>query len=300
MSAHKSAPHTAPAWIAIMPAIFVVLWSTGFVGAKYGLPYAEPFTFLLWRFMIVALLLLVAAFALRAPWPATRAEFGHIAVAGVLVHAAYLGGVFSAIHQGVSAGEVALIAGLQPVLTAAVAGPLLGERVSARQWAGFVLGFLGVMLVVSNRLAPGDAGTIGYLSAFLALAGITAGTLYQKRFCSHMDLRSGAVIQFSASAVLMAVLAPLTESMVVNWSGEFIFSLAWLVLVLSLGAISLLYLLIRHGEAARVTSMFYLVPPVTALMANALFGERLGVVALVGMGLVVIGVALVVVRPRPA
>lgn len=283
-----------------MPAIFVVLWSTGFVGAKYGLPYAEPFTFLLWRFVIVALLLLVAAFALRAPWPATRAEFGHIAVAGVLVHAGYLGGVFSAIHQGVSAGEVALIAGLQPVLTAAVAGPVLGERVSARQWAGFVLGFLGVALVVSNRLAPGHAGTVGYLAAFLALAGITAGTLYQKRFCSHMDLRSGAVIQFSASAVLMAVLASLTESMVVNWSGEFIFSLAWLVLVLSLGAISLLYLLIRHGEAARVTSMFYLVPPVTALMAYALFGERLGVAALVGMGLVVTGVALVVVRPRPA
>jgi len=283
-----------------MPAIFVVLWSTGFVGAKYGLPYVEPFTFLLWRFVIVALLLLVAAFALRAPWPSTRAEFGHIAVAGVLVHAAYLGGVFSAIHQGVSASEVALIAGLQPVLTAAVAGPVLGERVSARQWAGFVLGFLGVVLVVSNRLAPGGAGTIGYLSAFLALVGITAGTLYQKRFCSHMDLRSGAVIQFSASAVLMAVLAPLTESMVVNWSGEFIFSLAWLVLVLSLGAISLLYLLIRHGEAARVTSMFYLVPPVTALMAYALFGERLGVMALVGMSLVVVGVALVVVRPRPA
>ena len=279
-----------------MPAIFVVLWSTGFVGAKYGLPYAEPFTFLLWRFMIVALLLLLAAFALRAPWPASRAEFGHIAVAGVLVHAGYLGGVFSAIHYGVSAGEVALIAGLQPVLTAAVAGPVLGERVSARQWAGFVLGFVGVVLVVSNRLDPGGAGMVGYLAAFLALAGITAGTLYQKRFCSHMDLRSGAVIQFSASAVLMAVLALLTESMVVNWSGEFIFSLAWLVLVLSLGAISLLYLLIRHGEAARVTSMFYLVPPVTALMAYALFGERLGVAALVGMGLVVVGVALVVAR----
>lgn len=283
-------------WLQSMPGLFVLMWSTGFVGAKYGLPYAEPFTFLLWRFVIVALLLLVAALVLHAPWPASRAEFGHIAVAGVLVHAGYLGGVFSAIHHGVSAGEVALIAGLQPVLTAAVAGPVLGERVSLRQWAGFVLGFVGVALVVSNRLDPGDAGTIGYLSAFLALAGITAGTLYQKRFCSHMDLRSGAAIQFSASAVLMAILAPLTESMVVNWSGEFIFSLAWLVLVLSLGAITLLYLLIRHGEAARVTSMFYLVPPVTALMAYGLFGERLGVVALIGMGLVVVGVALVVAR----
>jgi len=298
MNTRKPVTRMVPAWIGLMPAIFVLLWSTGFIGAKYGLPYAEPFTFLLWRFVIVALLLLVAALALHAPWPVSRAEFGHIAVAGVLVHAGYLGGVFSAIHQGVSAGEVALIAGLQPVLTAAVSGPLLGERVSARQWAGFMLGFLGVVLVVSNRLDPGGAGTIGYLSAFLALAGITAGTLYQKRFCSHMDLRSGAVIQFSASAVLMAVLASLTESMVVDWSGEFIFSLVWLVLVLSLGAISLLYLLIRHGEAARVTSMFYLVPPVTALMAYALFGERLDVMALVGMGLTVTGVALVVARPR--
>lgn len=281
-----------------MPAVFVVLWSSGFIGAKFGLPYAEPFTFLLLRFVIVALLLLAAALVLHAPWPGSRAEFGHIAVAGVLVHAVYLGGVFSAIHHGVSAGEVALIAGLQPVLTAAVAAPLLGERVSQRQWAGFVLGFVGVVLVVSNRLDPGGAGIFGYLAAFLALGGITAGTLYQKRFCSHMDLRSGAVIQFSASAVLMAVLARLTESLVVNWSGEFIFSLAWLVLVLSLGAITLLYLLIRHGEAARVTSMFYLVPPVTALMTYALFGERLSLLALVGMALTVLGVALVVWRAR--
>lgn len=283
-----------------MPAVFVVLWSSGFIGAKFGLPYAEPFTFLLWRFVIAVLLLLALVLALRAPWPDTWTQAGHIAVAGALVHAGYLGGVFSAMHHGVSAGEMALIAGLQPVLTAGVAGPVLGERVSARQWAGFVLGFLGVVLVVQGRLTLGGSWTIGYLAAFLALVGITAGTIYQKRFCSHMDLRSGAVIQFSASAVLVAVLATFTESMVVIWSGEFIFSLVWLVLVLSLGAISLLYLLIRHGEAARVTSMFYLVPPVTALMAYALFGERLGIVALVGMGLVVAGVAMVVVRPRQA
>jgi drug/metabolite transporter (DMT)-like permease len=300
MSHHNSRHHPTPTWIAAMPALFVLLWSTGFVGAKFGLPYAEPFTFLLWRFVIVTLLLLVMALAWRAPWPQSRAGFAHIAMAGVLVHAGYLGGVFSAIHHGVSAGEMALISGLQPVLTAGAAGLVLGERVTARQWAGFVLGFLGVLLVVESRMTLLGAGTVGYLAAFVALVSITAGTLYQKRFCSHMDLRSGAVIQFSASALLMAVLAPLTESMVVVWSGEFIFSLAWLVLVLSLGAISLLYILIRHGEAARVTSMFYLVPPVTALMAYTLFGERLGVVALIGMGLVVAGVAMVVVRPRPA
>jgi len=208
-----------------MPAMFVLLWSTGFVGAKYGLPYAEPFTFLLWRFVIVVLLLLAAALVWRAPWPESRAELGHIAIAGVLVHAGYLGGVFSAIHHGVSAGEITLIAGLQPVLTAGVAGPVLGERVSARQWLGFVLRFLSVVLVVAGRIAPVGTGMVGYLAAFVALGSITAGTLYQKRFCSHMDLRNGAVIQFTASVLLMAVLAPLTESMVVVWSGEFIFSL---------------------------------------------------------------------------
>ena len=281
-----------------MPVLFVVLWSSGFIGAKYGLPYAEPFTFLLWRFVIVTALLFAASIIFRAPWPRSQTEVGHIALAGVLVHAGYLGGVFSAIHHGVSAGEIALIAGLQPVLTAAVAGLVLGERVSARQWAGFVLGFLGVVLVVENRIAPGATGVAGYLFAFLALVCITAGTLYQKRFCSHMDLRSGAVIQFSASTLLMAVAAPLTENMTVTWSGEFIFALGWLVVVLSVGAISLLYLLIRHGEAARVTSMFYLVPPVTAIMAYLFFGERLGAVSVAGMGLVVVAVALVVVRPR--
>jgi drug/metabolite transporter (DMT)-like permease len=286
-------------WIAAMPALFVVLWSSGFIGAKYGLPYAGPLTFLLWRFVIVTALLFAAAVIFRAPWPRSRTEAGHIAVAGVLVHAGYLGGVFSAIHHGVSAGEIALIAGLQPVLMAAAAGLVLGERVRARQWAGLVLGFLGVVLVVQNRVAPGATGSVaGYLFAFLALVCITAGTLYQKRFCSHMDLRSGAVIQFSASTLLMAVAAPLTENMSVIWSGEFIFALTWLVLVLSVGAISLLYLLIRHGEAARVTSMFYLVPPVTAIMAFAIFGERLGLVALAGMALTVLGVAMVVLRPR--
>ena len=281
-----------------MPALFVVLWSSGFIGAKYGLPYAGPFTFLLWRFAIATALLFAASILFRAPWPLSQSEVRHIALAGVLVHAGYLGGVFSAIHHGVSAGEIALIAGLQPVLTAAVAGPVLGERVGARQWAGFMLGFLGVVLVVENRIVPGAAGMAGYLFAFLALICITAGTLYQKRFCSHMDLRSGAVIQFAASTLLMAVAAPLTENMTVTWSGEFVFALAWLVVVLSLGAITLLYLLIRHGEAARVTSMFYLVPPVTAIMAFAIFGERLSPPALTGMALTVLGVALVVVRPR--
>ena len=285
---------------ALAPAAFVVLWSTGFIGAKYGLPYAEPLTFLLWRFVLAALLLLAVALLMRAPWPATRAEAGHIAVAGLLLHAGYLAGVFGAIHQGVSAGVMAVIAGLQPVLTALAAGPLLGERVHARQWAGFALGFAGVLLVVQQRLAFGTAGTAGYALAFMALASITAGTLYQKRFCSHMDLRTGGVIQFVAAALAMAVCAPLFETMTVRWTPSFLFALGWLVLVLSVGAITLLYILIRRGEAARVSSLFYLVPPTTVLMAYAIFGERLSSLALAGMVVSVVGVALVVTERRPA
>jgi len=283
-----------------MPAVFVVLWSSGFIGAKYGLPYAGPFTFLLWRFAIVALLLALAAWIWRARWPETRREVLHIALAGLLVHAGYLGGVFGAIHRQMSAGEIAIIAGLQPVFTALLAGPFLGERINARQWLGVALGFLGVMLVVLERIAPGQTDAGGYLFALFALGSITFGALYQKRFCSHMDLRSGGAIQFAVSTLAMAIAASLFESMFITWSGEFIFALAWLVVVLSLGAITLLYLLIRHGEAARVTSMFYLVPPVTAIMAFTFFGERLSLLALVGIALTVLGVALVVWRGREA
>lgn len=245
----------------------------------------------------MTLLLGVFALAMRAPWPRSRTETGHIAVAGLLVHAGYLAGVFGAIHQGVAAGVMALIAGLQPVLTAIAAGPLLGERVRARQWLGLALGLVGVALVVQHRLRLDGASIAGYLLAAMALASITVGTVYQKRFCSHMDLRSGGVIQFASAALAMAVCAPFFETMVVHWTPQFIAALAWLVLVLSLGAITLLYLLIRRGAASRVSSLFYLVPPTTALMAYFLFGERLTGLALAGMVLTVIGVGLVVTAP---
>ena len=281
------------------PAVFVVLWSSGFLGAKYGLPYAEPLTFLLWRFLLVTLLLAVLALAMRAPWPRSRTEVGHIAVAGLLVHAGYLAGVFGAIHQGVAAGVMALIAGLQPVLTALAAGPLLGERVRARQWLGLALGFIGVALVVQHRWQFDGASLAGYLLAAMALVSITAGTIHQKRFCRHMDLRSGGVIQFASAALAMAVCAPFFETMVVSWTPRFIAALVWLVVVLSLGAISLLYALIRRGAASRVASLFYLVPPTTALMAYFLFDERLTGMALAGMVLTVIGVGLVVAAQNP-
>lgn len=282
-------------WIRAMPVLFVLLWSTGFIGAKYGLPYAEPLTFLLIRLSLVAAILGVTALVMRAPWPRPM-EALHISVAGLLVHGVYLGGVFVAIHHGLSAGVTALVVGLQPLLVTALAGPMLGERTSRLQWLGSVLGLAGVVMVVWERLAVGTGRLDGLGLAILALAGITAGTLYQKRFCGRMDLRSGTAVQYAATSAALAVLAPLTETMEVRWTGEFIFALAWLSLVLSVGAIFLLFVLIRRGAAARVSNLFYLVPPVTALTAWALFDERLGPTAFAGMAITAIGVALAVRR----
>lgn len=278
------------------PGLFVILWSTGFIGGKFGLPYAEPLTFLLWRYGFVTLLLLMLALLMRAPWPASLAQTAHIAVSGVLVNGLYIGGVFSAIHHGVPTGIVSLIVGLQPLFTAVVAGRLLGEKVYARQWVGFGLGLLGVLLVLMDKISFAGGSPLGLMMSVLALFGITAGTLYQKRYCAHLDLRSGGVIQFGASTLTMALLAPLFETMQVHWTGPFVFAMAWLVLVLSLGAISLLHVLIRRGEASRVASLFYLVPPVTSLLAFLFFGERLGITALTGMCVTVTGVALAVRR----
>lgn len=287
----------SPLFTASMPGVFVVLWSTGFIGAKLGLPYAEPFTFLSLRFAAVIVFLLLVCVLTRAPWPKLAALWGHLAISGLLVHGLYLGGVFAAIKTGLPSGVTALVVGLQPLLTALVAGPVLGERVSTRQWSGLALGLAGVALVLSGRLTGlGGMSWSGLGFAAIALAGITAGTLYQKRFCTGMDLRSGAVIQYAAAAVLIVPAAMLLETLRVQWSGSFVFALAWLVLVLSVGAISLLMTLIRLGEAARVASLFYLVPPVTAVMAWGLFDERLGPLGLVGMALAAAGVALVVSR----
>jgi len=281
-----------------MPFLFVLLWSTGFIGAKYGLPYAEPLTFLLWRFAILVALLVPFALLTRAAWPKTWSLAGHIAVSGLLVHAGYLGGVFVAISLGVSAGLASLVVGLQPLLTAAVVGPLLGERVTLRQWTGLALGLGGLVMVVGEKVAAGGAGVDawGMVAAVVALVCITLGTVYQKRFCGGMELRTGTAIQYAAATVVMLIVAPLFETMVVQWTGDFVFALFWLIGVLSVGAISLLMVMIRRGEVARVASFFYMVPPVTALVAWAMFGERMGVVALGGMAVAVVGVALVVTR----
>lgn len=276
-----------------MPAVFVLLWATGFIGAMFGLPYAEPATFLTLRMAIVAAILIVVSVVTRAPWPRKKSELFHLSVAGLLVQGVYLGGVFGAIAHGVEAGVSALIVGIQPLLTAAVAGPLLGERVTWRQWLGLILGLVGVALVVANKIGTGAGSPLGYALAVFALIGITIGTVYHKRFCAGIDLRSGNAVQFGLCAVVFAGFALAFETRHIEWTPPFLFALAWLCLVLSLGAISLLYVLIRRGAAAGVASLFYLVPPCTALMAYLCFGESLGLLALAGMALVAIGVALV-------
>lgn len=278
----------------LWPLFFVLLWSTGFLGARFGLPYAPPLTFLAIRYALVVVLMLPVAVLTRAAWPKTPAAMAHVAVSGLLMHGVYLGGVFTAIGLGLPSGITALVVGMQPLLTALCAGALLGERVRPAQWGGLLLGFAGVALVVQSKLlaVPPDQALGMMLPALIALAGITAGTLYQKRFCPTFDLRSGAVVQFIPCLIATAAVAAATEPLTVQWTGEFLFALGWLVLVLSLGAVTLLNLLIRRGGAVNVASLFYLTPAVTALLAWALFDETLSPLALIGMSIAAGGVWL--------
>ena len=292
MSLMSHLPNTHRLILRVAPALFVFLWGTGFIGAKFGLPYAEPLTFLLLRYSALVLLMALLAWVFRAPWPTDPRQWFHLAVAGLLIHACYLGGVFVAIKQSLPAGVVSLLVGLQPLLTATIVGAMLGERVSLRQWAGLLLGLVGLLLVLSARLNAGF-GWVGVLPALVALLAITLGTLYQKRFCPHFDWRSGAVIQFGAAWLLTLPVAWWTEDFQVQWTGEFIFALSWLVVVLSVGAIGLLNHLIRSGTSVNVASLFYLVPPSTAIIAWLMFGERLTLIQLVGLAVAVTGVALV-------
>jgi drug/metabolite transporter (DMT)-like permease len=280
-------------FLSLMPGLFVVLWSTGFIAAKYGLPYAEPLTFLALRFALVAAIMLVASLALGAAWPATLRAIGHIALVGIFIQATYLGGVFYGIAHGISAGIAGLIAGLQPLITAALVGIVLGEVVTPRQWLGIVLGLVGLVLVLWGRLAL-DLHHLAALAAVVAAPfGMTLGTLYQKRFCVAADLRSATVIQNATAGLLMLVLALASETMHIEWRVEFLLALFWLCLVLSVGATMLLLFLLRRGAASRIGSLFYLVPPLTAFMAYLLFGEMLGATTLVGMAVTALAVALV-------
>jgi drug/metabolite transporter (DMT)-like permease len=286
------------------PTLFVLLWSTGFVGAKYGLPYAEPFTFLSVRLLLAAALLGGLAVALRSARMPSRTQYGHAAVVGVLLHAGYLGGVFYAISTGVPAGVSAVVVSLQPVLTAVLATQVLDERLVAPQWIGLMLGVVGVSLVV----APGLAGSgrtaslplAGLLGCGVALASGTAATLYQKRHGDGIPLVWGTAVQYAAASLLLLAAAGATESFRVVWTSEFVAALVWLVLVLSLGAVLLLLVLLRRGSASSVSSLLYLVPPATAVEAFLLFGERLSLPALAGVAVAALGVALVVTPVQPS
>jgi drug/metabolite transporter (DMT)-like permease len=273
------------------PAVFVVLWSTGFIATKYVLNSAEPLSYLAIRMAIVVVLMAVIAVIARPKWPDRTGVF-HSAAAGILVHGFYLGGTAVAISHSIPAGLSALIPGLQPILTSTIANRWLGERVTPLQWGGLVLGLAGVVLILHDRPIGGEAGW-GWLASAVSLVSITLGTLYQRRYCNQIDWRAGNLVQYIAVTIFFSIGAVLFENNLVHWTAEFALALAWLAVVLSIGSIGLLYWLIRHQAATSVASLFYLVPAVTSLMAFLLFGERLDAVAILGMAACAAAVFLV-------
>ena len=292
------------ALLRVMPLVFVLIWSTGFIVARYGMPHAPPMKFLVWRYVLSILCFLPWILLARVAWPTSRAQWGHLAITGILMHGGYLGGVWAAVKAGMGSGLVALIVGLQPVLTA-VWLSARGASVTGRQWVGLALGFAGLVLVVSRKFGQGgEADLVNLTLAALALLSITIGTLYQKRHVAPCDVRSANAVQLLAA---LLVTLPLTlfeaEPMVwqdlggdVNW--ELVVAMGWSVLGLTLGGSSLLYLLIQRGAATSVTSLLYLVPPTTALMAWVLFAEPITLSTIVGTALTAAGVSLVVRAAR--
>ncbi len=288
-----AAPSTPVLGFAI-PGLFVLLWSSGFIGAKLGLPYCPPLTFLSMRFALVIALMLPVCWIARAKWPSSRQETFHVFVSGALIQAGYLGGVFVALSFGMPAGVAALVVGLQPILTAFLSGHMVDERASRRQWIGLVLGFAGVLTVVWTKMSLGVVNWEGALSAIVGLVAITYGTLYQKRYCAQVDMRTNSALQFIAALVVTAPLALMFEPLEVQWTTAFLIALGWTVFGLSLGAVFLLFWLIRRGAATAVVSLIYLCPPVTAILAWLAFAEAYSVWAAAGMVLTATGVWLAV------
>jgi len=272
--------------------LFIVLWSSAFIAGKLGLAFAGPFTLLLMRFGVAAAVLLGITLASDAPWPKRPIEYLHLAVVGILIQGLTLGAAYFGLQQGVSAGVMALITCLAPVLTALFAGRVLGERIATRQWIGTCAGLIGVALVVIDKVSFGKASVLGYGATFVALGAFVAGTLYQKKFCPNMDLRTGNLVQILAAASAVVLPALWLEGLHVQWTETLIMSTSWLSLVNSIGAMSLLYALLRRGEASKVTLLFYLVPPVTALLGFAALHETLGPIELAGFAITVGGVYL--------
>jgi drug/metabolite transporter (DMT)-like permease len=297
-----STPAQDNAWLRAMPWVFVLIWSTGFIVARFGMPHAPPMKFLAVRYALSILCFLPWIWVARVQWPRDRAQWLHLSLSGVLMHAGYLGGVWAAVKAGMGSGLSALIVGIQPVLTAIWLSSVGGAeaRVSRRQWAGLLLGFAGLVLVVSRKFGaggPGDqANWVNLLFAVLALLSITAGTLYQKRFVRPCDVRSANTVQLAAALLVTLPLA-LAEAETMRWNGELVGAMAWSVLGLTLGGSSLLYMLIQRGAAATVSSLMYLVPPCTAVIAWVLFDEPISLITVAGIALTAIGVSLVV---RPA
>ncbi len=287
-----------------MPAVFVLIWSTGFIVARYGMPYAPPFTFLLWRYFFSILCFLPWIVLARVAWPRDRKQALHLAVTGMLMHAGYLGGVWAAVKAGMGSGLSSLIVGIQPVLTAIWLSTLSRDAgqgtVSRRQWLGLLLGFAGLVMVVSRKFVQGtplDHVTFQNMAwALMALLAITTGTLYQKRFVQPCDVRTANTVQLMAAALVTIPLAWL-EPEGMQWNGQLMGAMAWSVLGLTLGGSSLLYMLIQRGAAATVASLMYLVPPTTALIAWVLFDEQITALTLLGTAITAVGVSLVV---RPA
>ncbi len=286
-------------WLSLAPALFVVLWATGFIGSRLSAPYAEPFSFLSIRFAIVSSILLVVSLVMKAQWPSLRTSLWALII-GALSQGGYLGGVFWAIYYGMPAGVAALITALQPLLTAALAGLILGEKITSRHWAGLTIGLIGVTMVVWPKLTFSATGITPatLLATFLATISITLGSILQKRHLTNTDLRTGNCLQFAGGGLALLIGALATENYAITWNTDVIFAMTWFVLVLSIGAITMLYLMIRHGEVSKVSSLFLLVPAVTAVIAYFLFGEILIPVQLVGMALCAGAVLLVTRKPE--
>jgi len=279
------------------PALFVFLWSTGFVGAKYIVPYAEPFTFLTIRYVIAAAILIAIAAILKQPLKLTRDQVIASVAVGLLLHVIYIGGVFYAVSLGVSAGISAVIVSIQPVLVSILAVPLLGERIRSVQVVGLVLGVAGIALLLLPKVFQSDYSSaiseVGIVICVIALLGTSAGYLVQKKLGSDIPFLTGTGMQYVVSAVVFALLSALTEDQRVEWSPEFLFGLAWIVLMLSIGSIVLLYEMLRAGSASKVSSLYYLVPPVAAIQAYFLFDEVIPPIGILGMALAGLGVVLV-------
>lgn len=275
----------------LLPLLFIVMWSSGYVVGKVALPYVGPYTLIFIRFASAALILLAVSLLTKAPWPKTRAEYGHLVVVGLLIQALQFAGLYMGLGMGVSAAVAALIVGTMPVFTALGATKFLNEKVSRVEWFGLVGGLFGVALVVYEQLGNASTGNLAaYLCVVLALIGITTGSLYQKKFCSGMDLRTGGFVQLTAAAIVMFFMADHFESLAVRWTPTMIFASGWLSLVNSIGAVSILFILMRKGEASKVAGLFHLIPAVTALMGFIFLGESFSAINAVGFAITALAV----------